>query len=185
MTKVAVCRNLYPSWKSTARYLDSLDADLAVFPEETLTMGEKSWTIDDVAEHTSRRPTILVSGHNYGLVVVKGGLVEYQDKDPAPISFVTRNGPITSLVRICAMSLKPSPQYRDMSDLLIISSSLAFAPKVIMGKHNHNLAAGALIVMSTYELRNCWAADLTGKKFGRVNAEKYGGHIQVDLGTRV
>src|SRR3989338_953981 len=172
MTKIAVCRNLYPSWKSTVNYLDSIDADLAVFPEEILTAGGNGWTIDDVAEHTSNRSTFLLSGHSYGLVVVKGDAVEYYDSDPAPINFETENGPITGLARICALAERLSPQYSQKSELLIVSSALAFRPEHIMGKHDHNLAAGAMIAMSTYELRNCWAADLTGKKLGMVKAER-------------
>lgn len=185
MITIAVCRDLYPSWKSTTKYLDSLDADIAILPEGVLSSrGKTEWDIGDIATHTASRSITLVGSHDYDLLVVRKGKVEYHGKNPPPLQFTTENGSVTGLVRICAMSLTLSPHYDIKSDLLMIPSSIAFSFEDIIRKHAHNLAINALVLMSTYELRNCWARKITGEKTGEETAKNRGGYIKANIGSR-
>lgn len=180
MPDIYVCRDLYPTWQSTKRYLNNLKEGIALFPEESLGFG-RDWSIDDLALHLANKPVCAVGSYREKVAVVAGGRVEYHGRREPPIPFVTRSGVALGLVRICSDSLLAQPEYPEKARFLLVTSSLPFEPPLVIEKHKRNLTADAVVAMSSYRIKECYSVDTGGLELGVLIEENKSPYVLVQF----
>jgi hypothetical protein len=178
MVRLNACRNLYPSWKSTKRYLNKLEG-IAFFPEESLDFG-KDWSRQTVVEYSSGKNLWFigsVGNSEQSIVTIHDGVLEKYEAEPEPINI---NG-ISVLTRICADSLKPSPQYSTLSDIIFISSAISFDHDQIIQLHRHNLVDDPYFVLACYGIHRCEIAREGRPNLGEVVRKSADSYLKYDF----
>lgn len=180
MITLYVCRDLYPSWKSTRKYIDGIRGQIGLLPEECLGFSQQ-WNGDDVARYLQDRELSLVGSLRDRVVVIQSGQVRHYEKDSPPITIATKEGAVSCLVRICSPTLKKSPPYSGKADLLLVSSSLTFPPQEVIALHRHNLRQNSVVLLSNYKIGECYASDLDGREIGETIGDRRRGYLMLTI----